>query len=188
MRFAAFLMSRIGACDLSYVKELTFQTHLPVRDSFEHVEKWLDDAGTNGYKSTVTVLVGNKSDMISKRVVGYDESLALAQKRNLMFVCFTLSLIARAGLQTCRYIETSAKSSTNIDNVFQVAVTEVFKLRYPEAKAAAEISKASSEQDKVDLLIAFCDKEKPLSASDAAAIRQLLAAGAGVANCRGKSE
>ena len=179
-----------------YVKQLTFQTHLPVRDSFEHVEKWLDDAGTYGYKSTVTVLVGNKSDMISKRVVGYDESLALAQKRNLMFVCFTLSLIARAGLQTCRYIETSAKSSTNIDNVFQVAVTEVLKLRDPqavakfvaEAEAAAEISKASSEQDKVDLLIAFCDKEKPLSASDAAAIQQLLAAGAGVANGRGKSK
>ena len=175
------------------MKQLTFQTYLPVRDSFEHVEKWLDDAGKHVDDSTVTVLVGNKSDMISKRVVGYDESLALAQKRNLMFVCFTLSLIARAGLQTCRYIETSAKSSTNIDNVFQVAVTEVLKLRDPQAvakfaEAAAEISKASSEQDKVDLLIAFCDKEKPLSASDAAAIRQLLAAGAGVANGRGKSK
>ena len=144
-------------------------------------------------EGTATVLVGNKSDMISKRVVGYDESLALAQKRNLMFVRFTLSQIARAGLQTCRYIETSAKSSTNIDNVFQVAVTEVLKLRDPQAvakfaEAAAEISKASSEQDKVDLLIAFCDKEKPLSASDVAAIQQLLAAGAGAANGRGKSE
>jgi hypothetical protein len=32
-----------------------------------------------------------------------------------------------------------------------------------------------SEQDKVDLLIALCDKKKPLSASDVAAIQQLLA-------------
>ena len=174
------------------MKELTFQTHLPVRDSFEHVEKWLDDLGKHVNDGTATVLVGNKSDMISKRVVGYDESLALAQKRNLMFVRFTLSQIARAGLQTFRYIETSAKSSINIENVFQVAVTEVLKLRDPqaaaEAKAAAEVSKASSEQEKVDLLIALCDKKKPLSASDVAAIRQLLAAGAGVANGRGKSE
>ena len=45
-----------------------------------------------------------------------------------------------------------------------------------------------SEQQKVDLLIAFCDKKKPLSPSDVAAIQQLLAAGAGVANGRGKSE
>ena len=45
-----------------------------------------------------------------------------------------------------------------------------------------------SEQQKVDLLIALCEKEKPLSASDVAAIQQLLAAGAGVANGRGKSE
>ncbi len=170
------------------MKELTFQTHLPVRDSFEHVEKWLDDIEKHVDDSTATVLVGNKSDIISKRVVGYDESIALAQKRNLMFVCFTLSLIARAGLQMCRYIETSAKSSTNIEKVFQVAVTEVFKLRDPEAKAAAAISKASSEQDKVDRLIVLCEKEKPLSASDVAAVHQLLAAGAGVANGRGESK
>ena len=45
---------------------------------------------------------------------------------------------------------------------------------------------SSSEQDKVDRLIALCEKEKPLSASDVAAVQQLLAAGAGVANGRGK--
>ena len=47
---------------------------------------------------------------------------------------------------------------------------------------------SSSEQDKVDRLIALCEKEKPLSASDVAAVQQLLAAGAGVANGRGKSK
>lgn len=47
--------------------------------------------------------------------------------------------------------------------------------------------KNSSVQDKVDQLIALCEKAKPLSASDVAAIRQLLAAGAGVVNGKGKS-
>ena len=47
---------------------------------------------------------------------------------------------------------------------------------------------SSSEQDKVDRLIELCEKRKPLSASDVAAVQQLLAAGAGVANGRGKSE
>jgi hypothetical protein len=45
-----------------------------------------------------------------------------------------------------------------------------------------------SEEQKVDLLLALCCKKKPLSASDVAAIQQLLAAGAGVANGRGKNE
>jgi hypothetical protein len=47
---------------------------------------------------------------------------------------------------------------------------------------------SGSEQDKVDQLIALCDKEKPLSASDVAAVQKLLAAGAGVAIGIGKSE
>jgi hypothetical protein len=47
---------------------------------------------------------------------------------------------------------------------------------------------SSSEQDKVDRLIALCEKEKPLATSDVAAIQQLLAAGAGVANGRGESK
>ena len=53
---------------------------------------------------------------------------------------------------------------------------------------SADISgMSSSVQVKVDQLIVLCEKAKPLSASDVAAIRQLLAAGAGVVNCKGKS-
>ena len=47
---------------------------------------------------------------------------------------------------------------------------------------------SSSEQGKVDRLIALCAKGKPLSASDVAAIQKLLAAGAGVANGRVKGK
>jgi hypothetical protein len=47
---------------------------------------------------------------------------------------------------------------------------------------------SSNVQDKVDQLIALCEKEKPLSASDVDAIRQLLAAGAGVVNGKGVSK
>ena len=47
---------------------------------------------------------------------------------------------------------------------------------------------SSNVQDKVDQLIALCEKKKPLSARDVAAIRQLLAAGAGVVNGKGVSK
>ncbi len=47
---------------------------------------------------------------------------------------------------------------------------------------------SGSEQEKVDQLIALCEKKKPLSASDVAAVQKLLAAGAGVVNGRGESK
>ena len=57
------------------------------RESFEHIEKWLDDLSKHLDVSAVTkVIVGNKSDLHSKRVVQYDEGLALAQKLNLEYV------------------------------------------------------------------------------------------------------
>jgi len=59
------------------------------RESFDHVEKWLDDLTKHLDVSTVTkIIVGNKSDLHSKRVVQYDEGLALAQKLNLEYVIF----------------------------------------------------------------------------------------------------
>ncbi len=77
MCFAAFSMSRIGAFDSCEVS-LHFQL---ICLSEILSSTWLDDAGKNVDVSTKTfVFVGNKSDMLSKRVVGYDESLALAQK------------------------------------------------------------------------------------------------------------
>jgi hypothetical protein len=55
------------------------------------------------------------------------------------------------------------------------------------AKSTADMSSQHDFQSRVDQLLALIDKEKPLSASDVDAIRQLLAAGASVANGIGKS-
>ena len=63
-------------------------------------------------------------------------------------------------------------------------LTDIFYRFEAKGYAAAE---AVSVQDKVDQLIALCEKDEPLSASDVAVIRRLLAAGAGVVNGKGKS-
>jgi hypothetical protein len=68
------------------------------------------------------------------------------------------------------------------------AVRQVRRLHPPNCYAHCLIffcTQLAAAAEKVDQLIALCEKEKPLSASDVAAIRQLLAAGAGVVNGKG---
>ena len=78
--------------------------------------------------------------------------------------------------------------------VFASTSQEASLIQRSEATEAAIFGSAetsgmsSSVQDKVDQLIALCDKDKPLSASDVAAIQQLLAAGSGVVDGIGKSK
>ncbi len=98
--------------------------------------------------STVTkVIVGNKSDLHSKRVVQYDEGLALAQKLNLEYAQRTQNNILMFHYKI-RYVETSAKSSTNIENLFQIAVNGILKRRKEQEEAN---ERAKLEDKKVNV-------------------------------------
>lgn len=43
------------------------------RDTFENVNKWINELRMNGEKDVIVVLVGNKSDLMDERVVSSDE-------------------------------------------------------------------------------------------------------------------
>lgn len=77
------------------------------RKSFENVKMWLDDAKREGDENMKFILVGNKSDLESHRVVSEEECRQLANDLKLP------------------YVETSALNGNNVNDAFNELVTQV---------------------------------------------------------------
>jgi Ras-related protein Rab-1A len=77
------------------------------RDSFDNVKHWLSEVDRYGVENVEKLLIGNKSDLTSKRRVDPAEAKELAE---------------RLGIQM---IETSAKQSTNVDKAFLMMATRL---------------------------------------------------------------
>lgn len=80
------------------------------RNTYKHVEQWLDNMNSFLSPNVNIVLVGNKSDSETHREVSYEEASALAKANKI------------------RYIEVSAKNNTHIDDIFVTSANEIFKL------------------------------------------------------------
>ena len=78
------------------------------RITFENIDNWLIDLRTNGDKDILIILIGNKSDLNSKREVSKDEAETKAEQYNIAF------------------LETSAKNGDNIDKAFSELVEQVY--------------------------------------------------------------
>ncbi|ODV92045.1 hypothetical protein CANCADRAFT_63438 [Tortispora caseinolytica NRRL Y-17796] len=70
------------------------------RKSFEDIQTWYQNVQEHAADDVNKILVGNKCDSDDARVVSYDEGKELADRLNIPF------------------IETSAKSNTNVDEAF----------------------------------------------------------------------
>ena len=79
------------------------------RDSFEHVQNWIEDVRNQSPKTVLIILVGNKIDLEDQRIVTYDEGNEFAMKNGLIFG------------------ETSAKSGVGIEEIFSKSVQEIVK-------------------------------------------------------------
>jgi len=88
------------------------------RDSYSHLNAWLNDARALATTQLMVVLVGNKSDLQEARQVSYQEAANYAQENDLTFM------------------ETSAKNGDNVDDVFdKIARTILHKLEQGTIKA-----------------------------------------------------
>lgn len=83
-----------GACGALLVYDVTN------RESFTHLQSWLEDAKANANTAIVIMLIGNKCDLDSARQVTREEGEAFARKHGLVFM------------------ETSAKTAENVDDAF----------------------------------------------------------------------
>jgi small GTP-binding protein len=71
------------------------------RDSFLNVNSWIGDLQRCGFDMNNIYLLGNKIDLVTKRVITREEAELFAQKNNL------------------RYFECSAKTGEQIEDVFK---------------------------------------------------------------------
>lgn len=81
------------------------------RESFANLSTWLEEAQKNAEPhKPVFVLVGNKTDQEKQREVLREDALKFAKKYDM------------------EYFETSAKSGSNVDEVFQSLAQKIFTL------------------------------------------------------------
>jgi Ras-related protein Rab-1A len=77
------------------------------RESFDNVKQWLNEIDRYACENVNKLLVGNKSDLDSKRQVEFEEAKAFADERGIPF------------------LETSAKSATNVEKAFLTMAAEI---------------------------------------------------------------
>ena len=82
---------------------------ITLKESFESLNDWLNEIKKNTSKNIVKVLIGNKIDLNDKRIISFDEAKEFADNNNM------------------KYIETSAKTSTNVDQAFGLIGVELMK-------------------------------------------------------------
>merc|ERR1712217_572409 len=94
------------------------------KESFNNVKHWVQEIEKYAADGVNKLLVGNKCDLASKKVVQYDEAKELADGLNIQFM------------------ETSAKNSHNVEKTFQSMAREIKQrvASMPNAKASTGAS------------------------------------------------
>jgi GTPase SAR1 family protein len=78
------------------------------RDTFNHLTRWLEEVRESGNPDMTIMIVGNKCDLDERRQVSYEEGERFAKENDLIF------------------IETSAKTSHNVDEAFVETSKEIY--------------------------------------------------------------
>merc|ERR1712066_710538 len=77
------------------------------KESFNNVKHWVQEIDKYASETVDKLLVGNKCDQSSKKVVSYDEAKELADSLGIKFM------------------ETSAKNAHNVEQAFQMMAGEI---------------------------------------------------------------
>jgi len=79
------------------------------RDTYDHLTSWLEDCRKYSNQNLTIMLVGNKSDLETKREVSKEEGEAFAKKHDLFF------------------LETSAKTAFNVESAFLETARKIYE-------------------------------------------------------------
>uniref|UniRef100_A0A672YUT7 Ras-related protein ORAB-1 n=1 Tax=Sphaeramia orbicularis TaxID=375764 RepID=A0A672YUT7_9TELE len=90
-----------------------------IGESFNNVKQWLQEIDRYASENVNKLLVGNKCDLTTKKVVDYTTAKEFADNLGIPF------------------LETSAKSATNVEQAFMTMAAEIKKRMGPGATAGA---------------------------------------------------
>ncbi|KAI6650237.1 Ras-related protein Rab-2 [Oopsacas minuta] len=79
------------------------------RETFEHLTTWLEDARSYSSSHMTIMLIGNKSDLDTRREVQHSEGEEFARQHGLIFM------------------ETSAKTAANVEEAFIGTAREIYE-------------------------------------------------------------
>merc|ERR1712066_50861 len=97
------------------------------KESFNNVKHWMQEIDKYAADGVNKLLVGNKCDLSSKKVVSYDEAKELADSL------------------TVQFMETSAKNAHNVEQAFQMMAGET-KTRVAAAPGAGQAGAGQGAQ------------------------------------------
>ena len=102
--------NKINLSIISNMDLIIFVYSIDNKNSFENLSKRIKEVKDNCKEDTHFLLVGNKSDLDDNRLISKEEGNDLAKKENMDF-----------------FIEASAKTGENIDNIFFEAAKILYK-------------------------------------------------------------
>lgn len=97
------------------------------RESFKSVSNWFGEIGRYASENVNKLIIGNKSDLESKKVVTFEEGKSLADSYGVKF------------------LEASAKSSTNVEAAFTTMAGEI-KARVASSATATQVQSSKGQR------------------------------------------
>ncbi|CAL8090155.1 unnamed protein product [Orchesella dallaii] len=97
-------------------------------ESFNNVKQWLEEIDRYACENVNKLLVGNKCDLTSKKVVNYQNAKEFADSLGIPF------------------LETSAKNATNVEQAFMTMASEIKARVGPQYSEDAQANKVKIDQ------------------------------------------